>query len=700
MSTILISILCLCLGATPDTPRLLNSFESPADLSALQAHDVRLQPVDTRATDGKQALQVTFLESEWPNVQALTPDPADWSAFGALALDITNPGPQPIEFGIRVDDDPRADGVRFCRQANGRVAPGQSRTVALPLSDALDPMKYGMRGLPPVHPGIHVLQPHDSRPLNLNHVVAWQVFLHRPQKRAVLVLDNVRLVPWKPSLDAIVDPFGQYAKADWPGKLKDASEFAARRAAEEADLKAHPVLPDRDKYGGYTKAPAIRATGFFHAEKVNDKWWLITPDGHLFFSAGMDCVTLHNPTITTGRTQMFAWLPPQNDPLARHAGRVSNVIRGPVKQGDTFDFFACNLERKFGRDYQQPWFDQAVTRLQSWGFNTIANWSDQRLYGNGRLPYVATAHIAGSHRRISSGEDYWGKMHDPFDPAFRQDAAAAIRGLAARIKNDPWCLGWFIDNELSWGGWGDDGGRYGLALGTLAEEGDCHARRALIAQLKSKHTRIETLNAAWGTRFADWDALQKPFKAPEKLPDAIKADLGAFVKAFAREYFLVVRDELSKADPNHLYLGCRFAWHTPEAVAAAAETCEVVSFNIYQPRLDPDKFPVLKSLDKPCIIGEFHFGALDRGMFHTGLVSTPDQKARAAMYQDYLRSVADHPNFVGCHWFQYVDQPLTGRAYDGENYNIGFVTVTDTPYPEMIEAARAVHAEIYQRRCK
>ena len=26
-----------------------------------------------------------------------------------------------------------------------------------------------------------------------------------------------------------------------------------------------------------------------------------------------------------------------------------------------------------------------------------------------------------------------------------------------------------------------------------------------------------------------------------------------------------------------------------------------------------------------------------------------------------------------------VDEPLTGRAYDGENYNIGFLTVTDTP---------------------
>jgi hypothetical protein len=31
--------------------------------------------------------------------------------------------------------------------------------------------------------------------------------------------------------------------------------------------------------------------------------------------------------------------------------------------------------------------------------------------------------------------------------------------------------------------------------------------------------------------------------------------------------------------------------------------------------------------------------------------------------------VMDHPSFVGAHWFQYTDQPLTGRTLDGENYN-------------------------------
>jgi agarase len=47
-----------------------------------------------------------------------------------------------------------------------------------------------------------------------------------------------------------------------------------------------------------------------------------------------------------------------------------------------------------------------------------------------------------------------------------------------------------------------------------------------------------------------------------------------------------------------------------------------------------------------------------------------------------------------------MDQPLTGRWFDGENYNIGFVSITDTPYPEMVAAARRVHGQMYRRRAR
>ena len=94
----------------------------------------------------------------------------------------------------------------------------------------------------------------------------------------------------------------------------------------------------------------------------------------------------------------------------------------------------------------------------------------------------------------------------------------------------------------------------------------------------------------------------------------------------------------------------------------------------------------------------FHFGASDSGLFHPGLLHAADQKDRARMYKEYMESVIDNPYFVGAHWFQYIDSPITGRALDGENYNVGFVSVTDTPYQEMIEAAYELNSSLYGRR--
>ncbi len=224
------------------------------------------------------------------------------------------------------------------------------------------------------------------------------------------------------------------------------------------------------------------------------------------------------------------------------------------------------------------------------------------------------------------------------------------------------------------------------------------AKKAFLAQLKARYGSIEQLNEAWGTKLSNWEALAQPYKHQGSQTEAMTTDMCAFVKDLARRYFTIVRDEVRRLDPNHLYMGCRFAWQTQEAVEASAEICDVVSFNIYAARPEAKRMAAAEPFDKPSIIGEFHFGALDRGMLHTGLVAASDQQARAAMYRDYLYNALDNPRLVGCHWFQYLDQPLTGRQYDGENYNIGFVTVTDTPYPEMVEAAREVHAGAYARR--
>jgi hypothetical protein len=289
---------------------------------------------------------------------------------------------------------------------------------------------------------------------------------------------------------------------------------------------------------------------------------------------------------------------------------------------------------------------------------------------------------------LEGSRGYWGKFRDVFDPDFRVQVRKGMAGVGDSAA-DPWCIGYFVDNEISWGDTD-----IALAQATLASPPTQAAKQAFMADLQAKYGSIEKLNAAWGVSHASWEALA----AATTPPDAAKAhdDLAAFHARTCQTYFQTIREGLKEAAPNQLYLGCRFAWVNDAAAAAAARYCDVVSYNPYLRNVADFKMP--GQPDVPLIIGEFHFGALDRGPFHTGLVGVDDQAQRAEAYKQYVRSALHHPQFVGCHWFQYMDEPTTGRALDEENYQIGFLDVVDTPYAETIQAAREIAQEMYRLR--
>jgi hypothetical protein len=78
-----------------------------------------------------------------------------------------------------------------------------------------------------------------------------------------------------------------------------------------------------------------------------------------------------------------------------------------------------------------------------------------------------------------------------------------------------------------------------------------------------------------------------------------------------------------------------------------------------------------------------------------GLVQAMNQQERAQGYRYFVEQCASHPAMIGTHWFQWLDQPVTGRN-DGENYNIGFINVTDQQYLEMAAAAMLTHSRIFE----
>jgi hypothetical protein len=74
-------------------------------------------------------------------------------------------------------------------------------------------------------------------------------------------------------------------------------------------------------------------------------------------------------------------------------------------------------------------------------------------------------------------------------------------------------------------------------------------------------------------------------------------------------------------------------------------------------------------------------------------VQVRDLAERGVAYRYYVEQAAAHPALIGTSWFQWVDQPCTGR-FDGENYNIGLVDVTDRPYADLVEAMRTTHRRV------
>jgi hypothetical protein len=667
-----------------DTRPLL-SFETEAEAQNVKPTSASSSVVTNGATEGKRALQLKFdPPATYPNVGFPFATPQDFRGYGGLAFDLKNPTEESIKFFVRVDSTTSAGGSgEGSRSGSGSLEAGQSGSFVLPFG--MNPSMLGMKSLPGFG-DFRNLGSSGRGKFDLQNISTWQIFLVRPASSQQLIVDNVRLVPGqKEDFNGMIDQYGQFTRTDWVGKIKSNADFAAQIAKEDADLKANPAPDQFNKYGGWAKGPQLKATGFFRVEKYNGKWTFVDPEGRLFLSFGPDTITVNQSTPIAGREYMFV-TSPQNDPT--HSKYLNDK--------HDLDVLGANLERKYGADYKQAFYNRTYDRLRSWGFNTIGAFSSWDTIQNGKVPYTMTLWPGGQHSKIQNGD---GSLSDPYDPRFASGFASAAKFAVRNAITDPYCLGYFVGNEEKWGHYRNGfASHYGIIINALKLKADVSpAKRAFLTQLQTKYTEIGRLNAAWGTNFTDWNAMNESVTVKEPFPAPMVEDFSLLLKEFAAQYFRTIQTELKKIDPNHLYLGGRFAGYSPEVLDANLKYTDVMSFNIYRISIDPKEWTILDKYDHPVLIGEFHFGATDRGMFDTGLVGVADQAARGRAYQNYIRSIVDHPKFVGAHWFQYTDQPTIGRG-DGENGNVGFVSITDTPYPEIINAARQVHKEIYTRR--
>ena len=506
-----------------------------------------------------------------------------------------------------------------------------------------------------------------------------------------------------------IDRYGQFRHRNWPGKTMSDDDLKAAAQAEEADLAAHPGPSGRDRFGGWSSGPQLEATGHFCTHRdENGKWWLVDPEGRLFWSfgpvrvsasSGMTPVNGDSSTPRTGiaappRDCFFAELPPPPDsPDATAFSKfwtTHDDLLWPffLARGETrvYDFSSANLYRKYGEGYYGIFADLVHRRLRSWGANTIANSSDLAICLMDRTPYAER--VECQSRPIAGSHGMWWRFRDPWDASFSCGVAAAL-AEHGREAHDPWCIGFFVDNEINWGGETD------LAKWIVQSPSDQPAKAAFADWLESRHGSFAALGRAWGVAYAD----RADFMGSVVLPQSTaEGDLYEFSCLVIDEYFKRTREAVKAFDPQLLYLGCRFAGKArDEVVRACAKYCDVVSYNIYRYTIGDWRLP--EGLDAPVVIGEFHFGATDRGPFGTGVRQAGNQADRAQKLTAYVRSALANPQIVGVHWHQFADQATSGR-FDGEYLQVGWTDICDTPYPETIDAVRKLGESMYDLRAR
>jgi len=580
---------------------------------------------------GRTPVRATFTPGNYEHtwaLAALDPQlPADWTPYDYLVLEFRASSSQRFDLGID------AAGGRIAK----RIGPfaGVWVRASIPLRFYREPA--GSAG----DLAATYNQPRSSYWINIHSsaigpttgVRGLTVTMRNPVGTPTLEIRSVSLAKTDPGdavLDGkpLIDEFGQYVHAVWPEKARSLEDLKRAWSTEDQALKTRP--DDRCEYGGFVKT-RVKATGYFRVERVDGRWWFVDPDGHLFFSTGVNGVGTASGTRVQGREDLFAALPP---------AKLGPVTGAP--------FYVWNLQRRYGDDWRPQWAETAARRLAAWGFNSIHYWGP-RSQAAGAEPRVPYAQML----RWQLGRTTMG-MPDVYaeDFARRIDEAAETQ-LESRSR-DPLMLGYFIGNEPSWPG------REGQLVDLLLADPPGEMR-----------TRLETHLDGGDT--------------PERRK--------AFVLAAFGRYLDVINSAVRKHAPNHLNLGIRFGGGPHEEVLAAARGFDVFSINIYgyaPPRATLDRAYELTRL--PMLIGEFHIGVPERGLA-PGLVPAMNQEERGVAYRYYVEQSAAHPAMIGTHWFQWLDQPATGRN-DGENYNIGFIDVADRPYAELVAAAKITHARL------
>ncbi len=486
-------------------------------------------------------------------------------------------------------------------------------------------------------------------------------------------------------LAPLVDKYGQPRAAAWPNKIHTDLDLQRQKADEARRLAAWKIpATDYDTYGGWRKAGwhAPPSTAF-RTIRHNGVWWLITPDGNpCFYTSICTAPALEwERTPITGREDLFADLPPHDGPFAAAWGGDSWGQNPGVQ---SLAFCTLNLIRKYGTNWQTQFQNQTVRRLYAWGFTGLGKWCDM-MPGVPSLPVLNR----GGVPTLPGGHP------DPFDPTVQTKLHDVLASQITPSLHDPDVVCWSLGNEH------DEiittaEIRSILTLGT-----DVPAKHALVDEaLKTLyHGDAAKMITAWQVAVPESTAQALYATNVAHVPDA---DIESLRQFYADRYYGLIYQTVKSLDHTHLYAGFWIVpgwWENEQDWTLIAKHCDLIGYDNYA--FDPvdDRLSrLISAAGKPVICGEFSFPPQYRGTRGFGQYEAAwamDDADAGRLYARYASKAARNPYCVGLAWFQYRDEPLTGRgpgegpnpAY-GEHFAFGLVDIADTPKWAMLTPMR------------
>ncbi len=628
----------------------------------------------------------------WSQIGVNYASPQNWSTYDGFRMTFKNEETRPVTIGVQWD-------------VSGTTAPAVGAPITLrPLETRTIFLDF--TGITPDQHGIHAPIPaltdyyshqYPATPNVATHTVhKFQVY-SKESAPARVSLTSVKAVVTDSSITAFVDVFGQLSRRSWSWKVSSAQQIRDAHDDELAELAANP---GKGEELGSSTLPTTPYMGKWRVVRTQSgKAYFLSPTGKYFWSLGLCQVIPAPATITQNREYMFAMLPPEGTPKAQFYSTTTKN-GASVK---TYSHYAGNIYDKYGEEWPTKYRQHAATRMRSWGFNTVGTASSVWDMANQGLPFTVTLTTADYPTRLTTPFAYWRSLPDPFGADFPAWLQANLASQLGNLKNNPNLLGVFVDGENSWGmRTGTTRERYQVPLSALAAPASQPAKQAFVNHIFVKYRTIEALNQAWGTNFASWHTMRTTtVTLTDPQVELASPDFTAFLFNYVKVYAFRVRQAVKSLNQDILWLGTRefMAWAPNEVFSALQHYADTISVTHYD-RSEDVPWNYFNALKRPVLISEFTFAAREGNSMSQLILQrceTSTQAGRAALAASYLDKALTSKNVIGCHWFTYIDQPISGK-FNGENNAFGLVDVTDRPYTEMVSMFRSVSNTMYSRR--